>query len=31
MLLLPVLTGFLPVASFLRFDQYYLAWVALIP
>ena len=31
LLLLPVLTGFLLVASFPRFDQHYFAWVAYIP
>ena len=31
LLLLPVLTGFLLVASFPRFDQPYLAWIAFVP
>lgn len=31
LLLLPVLTGLLLAASFPRFDQFYLAWIALVP
>ena len=30
-LLLPALTGLLLAASFPRFDQFYLAWVAFVP